>query len=211
MDPSPRNVTDELRVIARRVMRERGLLPDFSKAVRAEASAITGPATEDGGSIRDLREPALVVDRQRRFARSRSAHRRASACRRRDDDLRRRRRRRRAGRGRLGDRRPRPHQHDVGVHGRGSVLDAAREAVDRPHVALRKRRPARRRRRDDGRRRRDDTRVGPLPRQGSQPREARVQRAFARGSRERRPRRRSSPQLPASTRISGCRIASRRR
>ena len=55
MDPSLRTATDELRVIARRVMRERGLLPDFSKAVRAEADAFEGPATGDGSSIRDLR------------------------------------------------------------------------------------------------------------------------------------------------------------
>ena len=55
MDPSLRTATDELRVIARRVMRERGLLPDFSRAVRDETNAIAGPATGDGGSIRDLR------------------------------------------------------------------------------------------------------------------------------------------------------------
>jgi exoribonuclease-2 len=36
-------------------MRERGLLADFSRAVRDEANAIVGPATADGESIRDLR------------------------------------------------------------------------------------------------------------------------------------------------------------
>jgi exoribonuclease-2 len=46
---------DELRAIARRVMRERGLLPDFSRAVRDEANAIHGPARANGTSIRDLR------------------------------------------------------------------------------------------------------------------------------------------------------------
>jgi exoribonuclease-2 len=46
---------DELRAIARRVMRERGLLPDFSKAVRDETNAIHGPARANGTSIRDLR------------------------------------------------------------------------------------------------------------------------------------------------------------
>src|SRR4030095_12741166 len=55
MDPSLRTATDELRAIARRVMRERGLLPDFSRAVGAEANAIAVPATGDDGSIRDLR------------------------------------------------------------------------------------------------------------------------------------------------------------
>ena len=36
-------------------MRERGLLPDFSRAVRDEADAIHGPARANGASIRDLR------------------------------------------------------------------------------------------------------------------------------------------------------------
>src|SRR5438445_3896457 len=44
----------ELRVIARRVMTERGLLPDFSAAVQAEADAITKPAADSSPSIRDL-------------------------------------------------------------------------------------------------------------------------------------------------------------
>ena len=55
MDPSLRTATDELRTIARRVMRERGLLADFSKAVRSETNAISAPATADGASVRDLR------------------------------------------------------------------------------------------------------------------------------------------------------------
>ncbi len=46
---------DELRAIARRVMRERGLLPDFSRAVRDETHAIHGPAHANGASTRDLR------------------------------------------------------------------------------------------------------------------------------------------------------------
>ena len=55
MESPTRTATDELRTIARRVMRERGLLPDFSRAVRNETDAITGPAKADGASIRDLR------------------------------------------------------------------------------------------------------------------------------------------------------------
>ena len=55
MEPPLPHAIDELRVIAKRVMRERGLLPDFSRAVRDETSAIGGPATGDGASIRDLR------------------------------------------------------------------------------------------------------------------------------------------------------------
>ncbi|HET7033273.1 MAG TPA: RNB domain-containing ribonuclease [Casimicrobiaceae bacterium] len=50
-----RTATDELRAIAKRVMRERGLLPDFSRAVRDETSAIVGPASVNGEAIRDLR------------------------------------------------------------------------------------------------------------------------------------------------------------
>jgi exoribonuclease-2 len=44
----------ELRAIARRVMTERGLQPDFSTAALAEADAIVKPAAEAGPSIRDL-------------------------------------------------------------------------------------------------------------------------------------------------------------
>ena len=55
---------DELRTIAKRVMRDRGLLPDFSRAVRDETDAIAGPATTVGGaSIRDLRSlPWASID-----------------------------------------------------------------------------------------------------------------------------------------------------
>jgi VacB/RNase II family 3'-5' exoribonuclease len=52
--PSDRN-RSELRAIARRVMAERGLQPDFPPAALAEAAAITKPAAESGGAIRDLR------------------------------------------------------------------------------------------------------------------------------------------------------------
>ena len=45
----------ELRDIARRVMRERGLLPQFSPAAQAEAAALTRAPTEASPSIRDLR------------------------------------------------------------------------------------------------------------------------------------------------------------
>ncbi|HVN33623.1 MAG TPA: RNB domain-containing ribonuclease [Casimicrobiaceae bacterium] len=55
MAPLLRSATDELRTIAKRVMRERGLLPEFSRAVRDEASAMAGPATASSASIRDLR------------------------------------------------------------------------------------------------------------------------------------------------------------
>lgn len=46
----------ELKDIARRAMRQRGLLPDFSADVVAEADAITHAPRESGPSIRDLRD-----------------------------------------------------------------------------------------------------------------------------------------------------------
>ena len=51
--PSAQN-RRELRVIARRVMIERGLLPDFSEEAKAQAEALTKPAAEPGSTIRDL-------------------------------------------------------------------------------------------------------------------------------------------------------------
>jgi VacB/RNase II family 3'-5' exoribonuclease len=44
-----------LKDIARRAMIQRGLLPDFSQAALAEASALTRAATAGGPSVRDLR------------------------------------------------------------------------------------------------------------------------------------------------------------
>jgi ribonuclease R len=46
----------DLRTIARRAMRARGLEPDFSPAVLAETGAIAKPADERGPAIRDLRD-----------------------------------------------------------------------------------------------------------------------------------------------------------
>jgi VacB/RNase II family 3'-5' exoribonuclease len=46
---------NQLKNIARRAMLERGLLPDFSAAVRAEIDAIGGAAHEINPSVRDLR------------------------------------------------------------------------------------------------------------------------------------------------------------
>jgi len=45
-----------LQRIAHRAMLERGLLPDFSPAVLSQLESITGPATENDGSVRDLRD-----------------------------------------------------------------------------------------------------------------------------------------------------------
>src|SRR5438309_11182826 len=56
MAPVTGNGNNQLRSIARRAMLERGLLPEFSAAVRKETNAITRPARETGPSIRDLRE-----------------------------------------------------------------------------------------------------------------------------------------------------------
>jgi VacB/RNase II family 3'-5' exoribonuclease len=56
MDALQSTTRDELRAIARRVMRERGLLPDYSRAVRDETNAIGGPATATGDEFRDMRD-----------------------------------------------------------------------------------------------------------------------------------------------------------
>src|ERR1700693_429746 len=55
MTPSDTSSRDRLRVIARRVMTQRGLLPDFSRAALAETGAIKAAAAGTGASIRDLR------------------------------------------------------------------------------------------------------------------------------------------------------------
>src|ERR1700687_460076 len=49
-------VRNQLREIARRAMFERGLLPDFSVAARAETNAITSAAKAADGTVRDLRQ-----------------------------------------------------------------------------------------------------------------------------------------------------------
>ena len=51
--PSAENWKD-LKAIARRVMSERGLLPDFSDAALAEADSIGKAAAETGAAIWDL-------------------------------------------------------------------------------------------------------------------------------------------------------------
>ena len=45
-----------LQRIGRRVMLEKGLLPDFSVEALAELARIQAPATADGGLVRDLRD-----------------------------------------------------------------------------------------------------------------------------------------------------------
>jgi ribonuclease R len=62
IDGAPQNHKNigVLREIARRVMRERGLLPDFSSAARLQAGAISGPATGQGEFMADLRDRLWV-------------------------------------------------------------------------------------------------------------------------------------------------------
>ena len=55
MNPTLQSHRSLLRNIARRVMLERGLLPDFSNAALAELDKIQHPALPDGGPFRDLR------------------------------------------------------------------------------------------------------------------------------------------------------------
>jgi len=61
IDDAPQNHknTDLLRKIARRVMCERGLLPDFSSAARLQLEAIAGPAS-GRGEFADLRDRLWV-------------------------------------------------------------------------------------------------------------------------------------------------------
>ncbi len=51
----PQDKTNQLVSLAQRAMLEQGLEPDFSPAALAQLQAITGPATESGPQIRDLR------------------------------------------------------------------------------------------------------------------------------------------------------------
>jgi VacB/RNase II family 3'-5' exoribonuclease len=55
MDRDHRRHRADLKAIARRVMVDRGLLPDFSDAVMAEVGRITSPTIENDPRIRDLR------------------------------------------------------------------------------------------------------------------------------------------------------------
>src|SRR6266849_5358860 len=56
MTPADTSRRDRLKIIARRVMSQRGLLTDFSPAALAEADAIANAAAETDPSIRDLRD-----------------------------------------------------------------------------------------------------------------------------------------------------------
>ena len=117
--------------IARDAMVAHGLEPDFSPAARAQIGGLREPSTN---GCRDLRDAALVLHRQRRIARSRSArsvrrgqrpHARA------DRDCRR--RRPRVG-GIAAGPACRP-QHDVGLHAGDHLSDAA--AASCPPIARR--------------------------------------------------------------------------
>src|SRR6266850_3489330 len=56
MNPAVKGHRHNLKAIARRAMIDRGLLPDFSRAVAAETAALEAPQVEGVESIRDLRE-----------------------------------------------------------------------------------------------------------------------------------------------------------
>lgn len=54
---------DQLRNIARRVMQERGLVPEFPPDAVAQAAAIEGPASDAAATLRDLRDlPWVSID-----------------------------------------------------------------------------------------------------------------------------------------------------
>ena len=89
MAPSRESERALLLRVARQAMVEHGFEPEFPPAALAEASALSGDVAADAGDARDLRALPLVLDRQRRFARPRSAHRRRRIGRRLHDDPRR--------------------------------------------------------------------------------------------------------------------------
>ena len=91
----------------------------------------------------------LVLDRQRRLARPRPAHRGASAPGGGHQDAGGRGRRQRLGRTGLGGGRPRRRQHDLGLHAAAELPHAARAVEHRPHLAGPGRGPAGGGRRDD--------------------------------------------------------------
>jgi EAL domain-containing protein (putative c-di-GMP-specific phosphodiesterase class I) len=130
-----RKVT-RLQRIAHEAMLQRGLLPDFSsESHRRRPRGMTPAAAGAGRADSRFARPAVGVDRQRRFRRSRSALGRGAAGGRGGDRPGRHRRRRRAGKQRFGDRRSCVDQHDVRLYGRRSLSDAAGETLDEPDVA----------------------------------------------------------------------------
>ena len=128
---------DSLLDLAREAMRQRGLQPDFPPAAQHEAAALTDAPPAPDAAVRDLRDllwcsidnddsrdlDQLTVALPERDGRAAHA----------DRD----RRRRRAGAPGRRDRRPRAHQHHLGLHGGRRVPDAAAAAVDRPQLAER--------------------------------------------------------------------------
>ena len=183
-----------LKQIARRAMTEYGLLPDFSPSAISQAqqarpanaqAPAAGGTTAAPAALRDLRAPAVVLDRQRRLDGPRPVDRVRAAARRLRPRPGRHRGRRRAGRGRQRHRPARAAEHDVGLYAGRDLPDAARAAVHRPHLARLRRGTARDCRRLRRRRQRLDRRGDRLPRVGRQPREARVQQrgGMARGPR----------------------------
>lgn len=153
----------------------------------------------------------LVFDRQRRLARSRSAHRLRAAGGRRGEDLRGGGRCRCPGHEGLGHRCPRVDQHHLGLHVGAGVCDAARAPVDRPELAQCRPGPTRDRDRDGCRARRFDHPDRPVPREGAQSRQAGLRRDVGMDRRRRRVARggarRSSAQAARRSDISAWRRA----
>ena len=143
---------------------------------------------------RSARAP-LGVDRQRRLARPRPALGRRAARRGRREALRRDRGRRRAGREGLRRRRACAGQHHVGVHGRPDLPDAAGEALDRPHLAARGRRPRGGRGRAHGASATARSRTPTSTGRWSATTRSSPTTASPRGSTGRRPRPRASPEV----------------
>ena len=193
-----------LQRIARRVMCERGLLPDFSAEALTELGRIQAPATTGDGQVRDLRHllwASIDNDDSRDLDQLTVAEAMPGGQ---DQDPRCRGRRGFGRQERFGHRRSRPPQHHLGLYGGHDLPDASREAVHRHHVPRFQCGPAGGRRRNGRRRGRFRPGLRYLPGACPEPGEARLQQR--RGMAGRRGRRRQpSPPCPGSTRTCGSR------
>ena len=199
-----------LQQIARQAMRDRGFEPDFSRAAVAQVAGLgsAAPRRPTGAATCATFPGARSTTTTRATSIS---SRSPSRGRRRGEGPRRDCRRRRAGETRLPRRPARRAQHDVRLHGRADLSDAARAALDRPHLAQRERGSRRHRRRVRRGARRIDRRVRRLPRRSCAITPSWPIPASARGSKARDRCRRRSRGCRDSRRTCGSRMPRRRR
>ena len=206
------SMRSDLQRIAHRAMLERGLVPEFSADEMAEAQAARSwDRTRRSHHPRSARAARgrRSTTTTRAISTSSPSPRRSPRTATQDPD--RDRRRRRQGEAGVGARSPRADQHDVGLHRRADLPDAARAALHRPHLAQRRAgAPGPGGRHDRRRRRAGDGRGGSLAPWSSTGPSSPTTRSPP-GSRESRSR---PPRWPPSRgwpRTCGSRIASRRR